>query len=265
MIPLRDDNPTRTFPIVTILLIAANVVVFLYEKASGPLFDAQFAMIPYKLVTGQQYLMGILHATNAGNLVFQPLNSLPQSIGPDDILIAPSPIPPWATIFTAMFMHANLLHIGGNMLFLWIFGNNVEDALGKTKFLIFYLVCGVAAALAQTAIDPHSLVPTLGASGAIAGVLGAYIIMYPDARVLTLFTVGLIFLREISAFWVLAIWIGLQVVEEVIGFGGMATGGVAYMAHIGGFSAGLIIILLLGGRALGQQQRIQAQSGPYRF
>lgn len=267
MIPLRDDNPTRTFPIVTVLLILVNAIVFIYEKLSpsGSLFDAEYAMVPDKVTTGQD-LTGIVQFTQSGHILFQHISSLPPTLGPNEILLAPTPIPLWMTIFTSMFMHENLLHIGGNMLFLWIFGNNVEDAFGKIRFLIFYFVCGLAAALAQIATDPHSLIPNLGASGAIAGVLGAYIILWPNARVLTLFYIGILFfLREISAFWILFLWIGLQVVEGFVGLGGMENGGVAYFAHIGGFFTGLVLTLLFGGPSLGQRQRVQAQSSPYNF
>jgi membrane associated rhomboid family serine protease len=192
-------------------------------------------------------------------LRFQPTSqALAESISPDSqdvVPILPTIQPTWLTIFTAMFLHANLLHIGGNMLFLWIFGNNVEDALGKLRYLLFYFGCGVFAAVAQIAVDPTSLVPTLGASGAIAGVLAAYIVMFPGARVLTIITALFIwFLREISAFWVIGIWIALQVIEGIYGLDGESAGGVAYFAHIGGFIAGLVAILAMGGRKLGERQ-----------
>lgn len=263
MIPLRDDNPTRTFPIMTVLLIVVNAIVFIYQSSpAGTLFNAEFSMVPAKVTTGQD-LVGIVHFTNSGQILFQHISSIPTAIGQNEILLAPTPIPLWMTIFTAMFMHANILHIAGNMLFLWIFGNNVEDAFGKIRFLMFYLICGFAAALAQIATDPHSLIPNLGASGAIAGVLGAYIIMWPGARVLTLFFIGfIIFWRSISALWVLLYWIGLQIFEGLIGLGGMENGGVAYFAHIGGFFTGLILTLFFGGPALGQRQRVRAQPNP---
>lgn len=261
-IPLRDDNPTRSFPIVTVLLIAVNIAVFVYEKLSGPLFDAQFAMVPYKVTTGQN-IAGLIQVSASGRLVFEHLYSLPSTVGPNQILLAPTPIPLWMTIFTSMFMHENLLHIGGNMLFLWIFGNNVEDAFGKARYLVFYFVCGLVAAAAQIATAPHSLIPNLGASGAIAGVLGSYILLYPRAKVFTLIFVGiLLFFRQIAAVWLLIYWIGLQILEGVLGLGGMADGGVAYFAHIGGFFTGLALTLLFGGPALGQRQRFQAEQHP---
>ena len=213
-------------------------------------------MVPEKITSGDN-AEGVLK--NAGTANERFVAGDPNQIGGrGDIPILPSPEPLWVTIFTAMFMHANFAHIAGNMLFLWIFGNNVEDALGKPKYLLFYLLCGFIAAIAQIAIGPHSYIPNLGASGAIAGVMGAYIVMWPEARVLTLFIVGLIFLREVSAFWVLGIWIALQIIEAYNGWGGMEAGGVAVFAHIGGFIAGVIIINMLGGRNLGNIQRRNA-------
>ena len=216
MIPLRDDNPTRTFPFVTIALIAVNALVFFVQKTT-PGFESIFSMVPREITAGHG-LVGLVYVGSQGTS-FQPLPMVggqyvfPTSLPPNVIVLLPPPQPVWLTIFTAMFMHANLLHIGGNMLFLWIFGNNVEDALGKLRFLFFYLACGVAAAFAQIATDPNSLIPTLGASGAIAGVLAAYIVMYPTARVLTAFVFVFIFLREIPAFWMIGIWIALQVIQ----------------------------------------------------
>jgi membrane associated rhomboid family serine protease len=179
-------------------------------------------------------------------------------LGPNQILLLTPPHPSWVTIFTAMFMHAGLLHIGGNMLVLWIFGDNVEDALGKIKFFFFYLACGVGAAIAQIAISPLSLIPTLGASGAIAGVMAAYIVLYPGAKVLSLIFLGFIgFIREISAFWVIGIWIVLQIIPGISSLDTTMSGGIAYFAHIGGFATGLILILLSGGSkpAVAQRRR----------
>jgi len=254
MIPLRDNNPTKSFPLITILLIAINIVVFLFQPAD---LKSYYEMIPADVVTGRDFV-GLLHVTRSG-IHFQPAPlSVAENIAPDEqsvMPVLPTLQPPWLTIFTAMFLHANILHIAGNMLFLWIFGNNVEDALGKTRYLLFYLGCGLVAAVAQIAVDPYSLIPTLGASGCIAGVLGAYIVMYPRAKVLTIITALFIwFLREISAFWVIGLWIGLQVVEGVYGLGGQSAGGVAYFAHIGGFLAGVVAVVGMGGRRLGERQ-----------
>lgn len=262
MIPLTDRNPTRSFPIITVALILINCYVYFLQVSGGPgreaAITATYAMVPEKISTGDNS-EGILENAGSPNQTFVPCDPTQVSIGQNDIPVLPAPTPVWLTIFTSMFMHANLLHIGGNMLFLWIFGNNVEDALGKIRYLFFYLFCGVVAALVQTFADPHSYIPTLGASGAIAGVLGAYIVMWPQARVLTLFIIGLIFLREISAFWVLGIWILEQIWEAWQGLGGLSTGGVAVFAHVGGFFTGMLITFLLGGRALGNRQRQVAQ------
>jgi membrane associated rhomboid family serine protease len=199
---------------------------------------------------------GIVERDWRGRLHIIPGDTI--DVTPDsgnEIYLGSAPQPVWLTIFSAMFLHGSIIHIAGNMLFLWIFGNNIEDALGKLRYLFFYLACGVAAAITQTASDPNSIVPNIGASGAIAGVMGAYILLWPEARVLTLIPLGCIFmLREISAFWVLGIWIMFQVLTVHFQQGG-ASDGVAYMAHIGGFAAGIIFILLLGGRNLARRRR----------
>jgi membrane associated rhomboid family serine protease len=224
VIPLQDDNPTRTFPIVTVLLIAANVLVFLYEVSLGSQTD-QFiqscAFIPQELVAGQD-------------------------IPPPDCVH-----PIYLTIFTSMFMHGGFLHIAGNMLYLWIFGNNVEDSMGSVKFIIFYLICGVAAALTQTFITmtftpDQAGIPNLGASGAIAGVLGGYIVLFPGARVKTLIILGIFLsMTWVPAIIVLGLWFVLQFLQGVGSLGGgEAQGGVAVWAHVGGFVAGMILIKL---------------------
>lgn len=246
MIPLRDDQPTSTFPLVTVLLIAANVLVFLAQQASQGGIEASFSMVPYE-VTHNADLAGQALRDPAGQVV---------------AVYGQPPHPLWLTIFTSMFLHSGLLHIGGNMLYLWIFGNNVEDALGKVRYLIFYFVCGLAAGLAQIASSPNSLIPTLGASGAIAGVLAAYWLLYPNARVLTIVPFFIYFLANIRAYWVLGFWIVLQVIQGVAGIGMERGGGVAYFAHIGGFVAGIIIIQLLGGQALVARQRRRTMYHP---
>ncbi len=224
MIPLQDDNPTRSFPLVTILLIAANVLVFLYEISLGSQtenFIRACAFVPAELVTGQD-------------------------LPPPDCIQ-----PPLLTIFTSMFMHGGFLHIAGNMLYLWIFGNNVEDSMGSFRFLIFYVICGIAAALLQTLVtimfSPDTAsIPNLGASGAIAGVLGGYLVLFPGARVKTLITLGIFLsMTWVPAIVVLGLWFVLQFLQGVGSLGGgEAQGGVAVWAHIGGFVAGLILIKL---------------------
>ena len=211
MFPIGDDNSQRrTLPVVTYVLVGLNVLMFLLELSAGDDFVQRWAFIPARFA-----------ADPAGNFI---------------------------TIFTAMFMHGGWLHLLGNMLFLWIFGDNVEDRLGHAKFLVFYLLAGIAATLAQFALAPHSNVPNVGASGAIAGVLGAYILMFPQSRVNVLLGRQIV---AMPAVMVLGMWIVLQLVS---GVGTIAytdesanAGGVAYMAHIGGFAAGLLMAFLLRG------------------
>jgi membrane associated rhomboid family serine protease len=209
MFPVSDDNTQRrTFPTVTITLIVINVLVFLLELSGGDQFITNWAFIPARF-----------SGDPGGNAV---------------------------TIFTAMFMHGGWLHLFGNMLFLWIFGDNVEDRFGHVKFLIFYLVTGIAATLAQYWVLPGSGVPNVGASGAIAGVLGAYILMFPQSRVNVL--VGRQ-IMQMPAIIVLGAWILLQLVSGVgtIAYTDESSGGVAYMAHIGGFVAGFLLTYLFRG------------------
>ncbi len=211
MLPLGDDNSTRrTFPIITYALIALNVVVFLLELGSGDAFINKWSFTPSQF--------------------------------------AAAPGSQFVTIFSSMFMHAGWVHLLGNMLYLWIFGDNVEDRLGHLRYLIFYLVCGVAATFAQYAFNIGSSVPNLGASGAIAGVLGAYIIMFPGERVRVLFGYAVV---QMSAIVVIGFWIVLQVISSVSAFtpsSQTGDGGVAYMAHVGGFAAGIVLTFLLGAR-----------------
>lgn len=218
MLPLRDINPTRRFPIVTLTLIGINVAVFVFElllDSVGLLdtFILAFSVIPYELTHGVD---------------------LPPTI----------PLPVQLTIFTSMFMHGGFFHLAGNMLYLWIFGNNVEDNMGHGRFLVFYLLCGVAAALAQTAVSLNSRVPLLGASGAIAGVLGAYLLMFPNAQVETLLFFGwFVRIVRLPAVFVLSWWIVIQFFQGLLSLGvPAASGGVAWFAHIGGFVAGVILV-----------------------
>jgi membrane associated rhomboid family serine protease len=229
MFPLRDDIPTRSTPVVTVGLIAANVLVFLYQLSLGA---------------------GELGAQASRDLVLE-FGVTPCRLTGScrDVIELPSP---YLTIFTSMFLHGGLFHILGNMLYLWIFGNNVEDTLGHGRFLAFYGLSGVAAALAQTAVQPASSIPMIGASGAVSGVLGAYLLLFPHARVLTLVTIGfLIRLVHIPAVVVLGFWIVVQFVNGFVTFGAIAArgetgvGGVAWFAHIGGFLAGIGLLFLL--------------------
>lgn len=221
MIPLKDDNPSYTKPVVTVSFLAANVAVFLFQlllsSTGEQIFIFKTAAIPYELT----------HFTDRTQLPIPGTNyAFPEAF-------LPFPL----TLFSAMFIHGGFTHIGSNMLYLWIFGNNVEDAMGHVRFFIFYLVSGLVATLVHVVADPDSTVPMIGASGAIAGVLGAYFILYPQARVKTL--VILIFIVQIvhiPAVLLLGFWFLMQILN--VGGGG----GVAWYAHIGGFLAGMFLV-----------------------
>ncbi len=226
MVPIRDDNPTTITPYVTYGLIAANIAVFVYELTLTPeqlsAFLQYFAVVPKQLTAG------------FGGASFY------------------HPVPEWMTLITSQFLHGGFLHVGGNMLFLWIFGNNVEDKLGHSRYLIFYLACGALAALSQWFFSPYSATPSLGASGAIAGVMGAYILRFPQARVLTLVPLGIILVPfRIPAVFFLGFWFLQQALYGVASLNvptqiGMESGGIAYWAHAGGFVFGFILGPLLG-------------------
>ncbi len=211
MIPIKDINPTKRFAIVTVLLIVVNSAVFVYEMLLGPgageSFVSSFALIPRDLFS---------HS-------------------------AETFIPARLTIFSSMFLHGGIFHVAGNMLYLWIFGNNVEDSMGRIRFIFFYFLCGAIAAYSHAAANPASTVPMIGASGAVSGVLGAYLMLYPRARVHTLVVFGfLIRTIEVPAMFVLGFWFLLQFLNAFISAG---TGqGVAWYAHVGGFVAGIALI-----------------------
>ena len=227
MIPLYDDNPRDSVPIVTLGLIAVNILVFLWQSAVGIGMYA-YTMVPAVLTQGQSEIIRFDHFTAVQN---------------------PALHPAWLTIFSSMFMHGGFMHIAGNMLYLWIFGDNIEASLGRGKYLLFYLIVGVAATFAHIASNPASQVPTLGASGAIAGVMGGYILLYPNANVKCLVPWGFFStLMDVPAWIVLGIWFAYQILLNTMGAAGHGGGGVAYMAHIGGFVAGLILIKVFGGR-----------------
>jgi membrane associated rhomboid family serine protease len=214
MIPFKDDNPTSTYPYITIAFIVMNIVIFFIQltSASDPRdIVYSFGAIPHFLLT---------FSSN------QPIN-------------------PLGTVFTSMFMHGGLLHIGTNMLFLWIFGNNIEDQLGHIKFIIFYLLCGVLAAYSHALSGPSSMIPMIGASGAVSGVLGAYLLLFPKARVHTLIFLGFfIQVVRLPAVFVIGFWIVIQFINGLVSKGAAPSGGVAWFAHIGGFIAGMILIRL---------------------
>ena len=209
MIPLRDVIPSRTTPYVTIGLIAVNALVYLYEMTLGESSLDEFILY-----------FGLVPAAFS-----------------------------WVAVLTSMFLHGGLLHVGGNMLFLWIFGDNVEDRMGHGRFVVFYLLCGAAAALAQTAMSPDSVVPMVGASGAVAGVMGAYFVLYPHSRIVTLIPLFVFFhVMEVPALVFLGLWFVLQFVSGVgsiaAATGGEPAGGIAFWAHVAGFVAGVSGVLV---------------------
>jgi membrane associated rhomboid family serine protease len=216
MIPLRDDNPIRARPVVTVALIVLCTLVFLWQLSLSTNGQQQAA-----------YLFGVIPAVLFGNAQLEG-----------------QWIPAGATIITSMFLHGGWLHLIGNMLYLWIFGDNIEDRLGRGRFLAFYLVCGAVAALGQGVADPQSEVPMIGASGAISGVLGAYLVLYPRAKVLVLLPL-LIFVTtvRVPALVVLGIWFAGQLLSSLRAAPGSG-GGVAFAAHVGGFLAGVVLIRL---------------------
>jgi membrane associated rhomboid family serine protease len=244
VIPLKDNIPTDRFPIVTIALIVANVVIYLLairhggSLLNGPSAETsvKYGAIPYEFTHWGKHC-GIATESFAQAVVCQ---------GQPGVVGTPPPEPAtWEKAFTSMFMHGGLLHIGGNMIFLWIFGNNVEDSMGRIRFIVFYVLGGLAALALQIATDPSSSEPTIGASGAIAAVLGAYILLYPRARVLTLvFIVFFFTIIELPALVMLLVWFALDALLPAIGqLGQVSSGaGVAYYAHIGGFVFGLLLI-----------------------
>jgi membrane associated rhomboid family serine protease len=251
VLPLKDDIPTRRFPILTVaIIVICALVYFGFENgglglgATGEEKVVDYGAIPYELT----------HPGKECGPVETPAGQLGTACeGQPGVVGTPPEQPsPWLTILTSMFMHGGLLHLGGNMLFLWIFGNNIEDSMGRPRFVAFYLLGGLAALAAQTLVDPNAAVPTVGASGAIAAVLGGYALLYPRARVVTVVFIILFFtILELPALLVLGGWFLLQVLygtadlTQPVGQGG----GVAYFAHIGGFVFGLLLIKLFADRA----------------
>lgn len=215
MIPLHDDNPTEIKPVITISLIVLCVLVFVWQVLLGG--QARQAIV---------YSLGVIPA-----VLLDRVNL------PEELVLVPAHL----TIFTSMFLHGGILHLAGNMLYLWIFGNNVEDAMGHIRFVIFYLLCGIAAVTGQVLQNPDSQIPMIGASGAISGVLGAYLLLYPHARVLVAIPLGIILYPvRLAAGWVLGFWFVIQIISSVLADPGSV--GVAWFAHIGGFLAGMVFI-----------------------
>jgi membrane associated rhomboid family serine protease len=278
LIPLKDNIPTGRFPILTVLLIVANIAVFAWQlsfstdRASSPEVAQlgvserdentfEYGAIPYRLThPGKDCALGTVVDGNQpraevvcqGTPEYEQAEARAARLGEQRAPFEPLDSPPWwATILTSMFMHGGLLHIAFNMLFLWIFGNNVEDSMGRGRFVLFYLLAGLTAAYAQALLYPNATVPAIGASGAVAGVLGGYLLLYPHARVLTLvFIIFFVTLIEIPALVMLGIWFALQFLPAIgqLATPDVAGGGVAYFAHIGGFVFGLAAIKLFANR-----------------
>jgi membrane associated rhomboid family serine protease len=242
VIPYRDENPTTLRPIVTVGIIALNVAAWIFVERLGSANAVAAAVCNYGLIPGE-----VLHRLPPGTGF---------EMGPG-LFCALDPVPQYWTVVTSMFMHGGWMHLIGNMVFFWVFGNNIEDAMGHTRFAVFYLVCGVAAAAAQVFINQSSAIPMVGASGAISGVLGAYLLLYPRVRVHALLPLGFyITTITLPAYVMLGYWILLQVLGSLPALGAQQSGGTAFLAHIGGFVAGLALIRLFAKREYLEQRLV---------
>jgi membrane associated rhomboid family serine protease len=234
MIPLHDDNPTVSAPFVTLVVIGICVVAFLWQQTLGG-FDQE------RILLG----LGVIPAVLFGEKELAPALHL---------------VPAEATLITSMFLHGGWMHLIGNMLYLWIFGNNIEDAMGHVRFIVFYVICGLVAVLTQAFQDPSSSVPTIGASGAVSGVLGAYLMLYPRSRILVLVFLGFFVTTfRLQALYVLGIWFIMQALNAAVG--GPASGGVAWWAHIAGFITGALLIHLFKQRD--RVNHVRRHRGPW--
>ena len=273
MIPLKDNIPTTRFPIVTVVLIAINVAFFVWQlsasgdegSATAPVLreagaserdqlNFEYGAIPREVLHPGEYCAPG-EVTRSGEVV--------ETCGPHDEIEQESGLdlaPWWVTLLTSMFMHGGILHIAFNMLFLWVFGNNIEDAMGRLRFIAFYLLAGIVAIYAQSLFSADSIVPQIGASGAVAGVLGGYALLHPRAQVLTLiFIVFFVTIVEIPAMIMLGIWFVLQFIPAVADVTAVGDeGGVAYLAHVGGFIFGLALVKLFAHR-----RQEEPPSSPY--
>ncbi|AMV36254.1 rhomboid family intramembrane serine protease [Planctomyces sp. SH-PL62] len=247
VLPLGDLHRTRIFPIVTYALIALNLVMYVVQVDRGDEFTMALAATPWEITHAQDIdrpivRPGALAGAERGGLG-EPIRVDARDVVPH----APSPIPVWLTLFTAMFLHGGPMHLVGNMLYLWIVGDNVEEVLGGVRYLIVYLACGLMGSLAQIAAAPDSVIPTLGASGAIAGIMGAYVVWFPHNQIRVLV---FRFITVLPAVIVIGGWIALQVWLGVKGIGEMGeSGGVAYLAHVGGALTGIVVAFLFYDRA----------------
>lgn len=230
MFPLRDENPSRRFPLLTLAIIVSCVAVFVYQKSLPPRQEQELAL-RYGLVPG----------------IVTSLPALPSDAIRSGAL----------SLLTSMFLHGDVLHIAGNMWFLWIFANNVESRLGHFRFAVFYVLSGLAAAAAQIAALPDSTVPMIGASGAIAGVLGAYLVLFPNAKILTLVPFFFLYIVRLPAFIVLGMWFLFQILHSMM-VSGRPQAGIAWFAHIGGFVAGMLLVLVMTPRRSHPEPRDEA-------
>ncbi len=249
VLPLGDIEKTRIVPIATYFLIAINIAIYVVEVDRGQSFQVAYAATPAEITHNEDIDRPFIYHVEPDSVE----GLAPIRDRDFEIEQGPFPFPDrmWLSIFTAMFLHASPLHLAGNMLFLWIFGDNVEEVLGTTLYLVVYLACGAAGTLVQIAVAPDALIPILGASGAIAGVMGAYVVWFPHNRVRVLV---FNFLTVMPAFLVIGLWIALQVVQGYGSIGRLGeVGGVAYLAHIGGAVAGLLIALAFRNRAIAVQ------------
>jgi membrane associated rhomboid family serine protease len=230
MIPYRDDNATQRTPYVTYVFIAINVAAWLLVQRGGETLSLASSVCNFGLIPGE-----LTRAIPAG---------VPFPMG-NNLVCVTDPGPQFSHLITSMFLHGSWMHLIGNMWFLWLFGNNVEDAMTRPRFVVFYLVCGIVAAMAQIAANPASAVPTVGASGAISGIMGAYLVLYPRVRVYTLVPLGF-FITTVAlpAWFMLVFWALIQIASGVTAIGGEDKGGVAFWAHVGGFVAGMVLIKL---------------------
>jgi membrane associated rhomboid family serine protease len=240
LLPIGDDNSDRlTTPFVVYAFVAINIIVFLFLQRvgtpSGDPFTYAYAVVPYEITTGEDLKSPVTVRGGRAEVTASGAREL-------EIPQYPGPSPIWLTIFSAMFMHGGWMHIIGNMLYLWIFGDNIEDNFGHLNFVLFYFICGIAATFAQIYVDPASVIPNLGASGAIAGVLGSYLVMFPKNRVRALIPLGFFStITELPAVVVLGFWIVIQIFSQYTASVYQRSGGVAYMAHIGGFVTGVAL------------------------
>lgn len=245
VLPLGDLQKTRIVPFVTYSLIAINIVMYIVQRQEGEAFTLAYAATPYEITHNHDFKAPIVlprgNAENPWELV-NAANEQNRTINQ-----APGPSPIWLTLFTSMFLHGSPLHLAGNMLYLWIFGDNVEEVLGTARYLIVYLACGLAGTFFQIAANPDSFIPTLGASGAIAGLMVAYVIWFPHNRVRVLV---FRFITEMPAIMVVGFWVLMQVFEGISSLRSLPdSGGVAYLAHLGGAATGLIVAYLFKDQA----------------